>query len=82
MICIAGKFKGGLKNFQTSLQPLGSEELLALLQAKDHEEEVGHEDEVISDKDLDALLDRSDITAKWRRRQKAAAQGRSFSLLP
>ena len=32
--------------------------------------------------DLDALLDRSDIIAKWRRRQKSAAEGRYvFELL-
>ncbi|KAL8601344.1 hypothetical protein ACOMHN_054637 [Nucella lapillus] len=64
-----GKFKSGIANFKTSLEPVSSEELLKLLQSKDHESEVGSRgegQEVISDADLAALLDRSDLENKWR----------------
>ncbi|XP_025081604.1 lymphocyte-specific helicase-like isoform X1 [Pomacea canaliculata] len=62
-----GKFKSGIKNFKTSLDPISSEELLELLNSKDYESEVRGCDgqEVISKTELDQLLDRSDLEAKW-----------------
>lgn len=72
-----GKFKSGIKNFKTSLEPVSSEELLKLLNSRDHESEVGDGEgqEVINDADLEALLDRSDIEKKWRAKQAKAASG-------
>ncbi|XP_076455656.1 lymphoid-specific helicase-like isoform X2 [Babylonia areolata] len=63
-----GKFKSGIKNFKTSLEPISSEELLELLNSRDHESEIGGTQgkEVISDADLAELLDRSDLETKWK----------------
>lgn len=63
-----GKFKSGMKNFKTSLDPLSSEELLELLNSKDYESEVrSHDDQIITHDELMQLLDRSDLEAKWAR---------------
>ncbi len=61
-----GRFKKGLQNFKTELQPLNSQELLKLLQSTDHDEEVrGREGHVINKRDLDKLLDRSSLMKKF-----------------
>ena len=74
---VAGKFKSGIKNFKTSLEPISSEELLELLNSKDHESEVGgdQDQEVISDADLKELLDRSDLERRWRSKQQNSGSG-------
>ena len=74
---LTGKFKSGLKNFETSLKALTSEELVNLLNSKDHENEMGSsEQEVISKADLDLLLDRSDLEKKWKNKiDKAEGKG-------
>ena len=69
VVDVPGKFKSGVKNFKTSLEPLTGKELLELLTSKDHESEVGGgcaEEEVISEADLNSLLDRSDLNGKWQ----------------
>jgi hypothetical protein len=70
MVCVcSGKFKSGIKNFKTSLEPISSEELLQLLNSRDYETEVGAGDEIISQHDLDLLLDRSDLDRRWKAKQ-------------
>lgn len=53
---LAGKFKG-----DQDKRALNSNELRDLLEMSDHHKVVSSEDLVISDKDLNALLDRSDM---------------------
>ncbi|XP_013385622.1 lymphocyte-specific helicase-like isoform X1 [Lingula anatina] len=66
MVIHKGKFKVGMKSFTDSLKPVGAPELLQLLKSKDHDEEVkGREGQVISKRDLDKLLDRTDLMEKW-----------------
>ncbi|XP_069466693.1 lymphoid-specific helicase [Ambystoma mexicanum] len=56
------KFKGGQAGIQQSKSCLDPQELMDLLRSRDFEREVkGSADKVISDKDLEALLDRSDL---------------------
>ncbi|XP_067686166.1 lymphocyte-specific helicase-like [Haliotis asinina] len=65
LIIHKGKFKTGMNEFSTSLKPISAPELLELLRSRDHEAVVqGSEKNVISNKDLDNLLDRSDLYQK------------------
>ena len=64
-----GKFKGGQQNIMNdSKSLLNPKELLELLRSKDHSGEVMNSDSghVISDSDLELLLDRSDLVAKHK----------------
>ncbi|XP_064610346.1 lymphocyte-specific helicase-like [Liolophura sinensis] len=71
MVIHKGKFKSGMNNFSTSLIPVNPEELLALLKTSDHEGVVqGKEGEVISDRDLQKLLDRSDLEQIWQKQKQ------------
>ncbi|KAL5010128.1 hypothetical protein ScPMuIL_012433 [Solemya velum] len=66
MVIHQEKFKSGMKNFNSSLAPLSSSELLDLLKSKDHQAVAsGQENVLISKKSLDRLLDRSDLMQKW-----------------
>lgn len=61
-ICVlitVGKFKG---NQDTAV--IDGKELRELLEMRDHEKVVSSEDLVMSDQDLKALLDRSDLLTK------------------
>lgn len=59
-VCITvGKFKG---NQDTAV--IDAKELRELLEMRDHEKVVSSEDLVMSDEDLKALLDRSDLFTK------------------
>ncbi|XP_053306255.1 lymphoid-specific helicase [Spea bombifrons] len=59
------KFKGGQTGINQSKSCLDPKELLELLQSRDYEREVkGSTGKVISDKDLELLLDRSDLIAQ------------------
>ncbi|KAG8435171.1 hypothetical protein GDO86_013207 [Hymenochirus boettgeri] len=61
------KFKGGHAGISHSKSCLDSKELLELLQARDYEREVkGSTGKVISDGDLELLLDRSDLLAQMK----------------
>ncbi|XP_030059315.1 lymphoid-specific helicase [Microcaecilia unicolor] len=56
------KFKGGQSGMNQSRSFLDPKELMELLQSKDYEREVaGSTGKVITDKDLELLLDRSDL---------------------
>ncbi|KAJ1143113.1 hypothetical protein NDU88_009424, partial [Pleurodeles waltl] len=56
------KFKGGQAGIHQSKSCLDPQELMELLRSRDFEREVnGSADKVISDKDLELLLDRSDL---------------------
>ncbi|XP_041371850.1 lymphocyte-specific helicase-like [Gigantopelta aegis] len=70
MIIHRSKFKSGIKNFNTSLQPISVKELNDLLYSKDHEGVIGKDDTVISDAELKSLLDRSDLEQLQLLREK------------
>ncbi|CAH2222607.1 lymphoid-specific helicase-like [Pelobates cultripes] len=56
------KFKGGQTGMNQSKSCLDPKELMELLESRDYEREVkGSTEKVISDKDLELLLDRSDL---------------------
>lgn len=63
------KFKGGHTGMTQSKSCLDPKELMELLQSRDYEREVkGSTEKVISDKDLELLLDRSDLVAQMKAR--------------
>ncbi|XP_068111300.1 lymphoid-specific helicase [Hyperolius riggenbachi] len=62
------KFKGGHNGINQSKSCLDPQELLELLQSRDHEREINASNgKVISDKDLKILLDRSDLIAQMKK---------------
>ena len=63
-----GKFKKGIKNFDTKMQSLSPELLMELLESKDFDSSVHSKDdkEAISPKDLEQLLDRSHLLRQWK----------------
>lgn len=65
MVIHKGRFKSGMENFSDKFKPLSPQELMELLKAKDHENEVKDVDN-LSKEALDSLLDRSDLYAKWK----------------
>ncbi|XP_059141217.1 lymphocyte-specific helicase-like [Physella acuta] len=65
MIIHKGKFKSG--NFTTKAKPITPEELRSLLNSKDHELEIKGDNYVITQAELDLLLDRSDLLEKWKK---------------
>ncbi|XP_040291950.1 lymphoid-specific helicase [Bufo bufo] len=68
MVIHKNKFKGGQSGLNQSRNCLDPKELLELLQSRDHEREVkGSNEKVISDKDLELLLDRSDLIAQMKK---------------
>ena len=71
-----GKFKSGIKNFNTSLQPISAKELKDLLSSKDYEGVIGKDDTVISEADLKSLLDRSDLIQLQKERGKSGERFR------
>ncbi|XP_060070965.1 lymphoid-specific helicase-like [Ylistrum balloti] len=68
MVIHKEKFKSGIRNFTTSLQPLTQLELMDLLKSNDHQLAVnsGGTSSVISKRDLERLLDRSDLYEQWK----------------
>ncbi|KAM4635849.1 lymphoid-specific helicase [Discoglossus pictus] len=66
------KFKGGQTGINQSKSCLDPKELLELLQSRDYEREVkGSNGKVISDEELELLLDRSDLIAQMKSNQSA-----------
>ena len=64
-----GKFKS--QNFQANFKPITPEEVMELLKAVTYDKIIdgyGQSSEVISDIDLERLLDRSDLQRLWQRR--------------
>ncbi|GCC35375.1 hypothetical protein chiPu_0013858 [Chiloscyllium punctatum] len=63
MVIHKNKFKGGKSGLNQSRSCLDSTELMELLKSRDHEREVkGSTDQVISDGELQILMDRSDLS--------------------
>uniref|UniRef100_A0A803TQ37 Proliferation-associated SNF2-like protein n=1 Tax=Anolis carolinensis TaxID=28377 RepID=A0A803TQ37_ANOCA len=61
------QFKGGRFGGNQSKRCLDPKELMELLQSCDYDREIkGSREEVISDKDLELLLDRTDLTSKQK----------------
>ncbi|XP_071987144.1 lymphoid-specific helicase [Engystomops pustulosus] len=70
------KFKGGQTGMNVSKSCLDPKELLELLKSRDHEREVkGSNGKAISDKDLELLLDRSDLIAQMKNNQPQGKKG-------
>uniref|UniRef100_A0A7M4E321 Proliferation-associated SNF2-like protein n=1 Tax=Crocodylus porosus TaxID=8502 RepID=A0A7M4E321_CROPO len=62
LIIHKNQFKGGKSGLSQSKSCLDPQELMELLKSRDYEREVkGSREKVISDKDLELLLDRSDL---------------------
>ncbi|NXP77885.1 HELLS helicase, partial [Ramphastos sulfuratus] len=62
LIIHKNQFKGGRSGLAQSKSCLDPQELIELLKSRDYEREVkGSKEKVISDKDLELLLDRSDL---------------------
>ncbi|KAL3831416.1 hypothetical protein ACJMK2_023167 [Sinanodonta woodiana] len=67
MVIHKGKFTSGMDNFNTDIKVLDPEELMALLKSRDHEMEVrGQEGNVISEAELELLLDRRDLYERFQ----------------
>ncbi|XP_041066050.1 lymphoid-specific helicase [Carcharodon carcharias] len=69
MVIHKNKFKGGKSGLKQSRSCLDSTELMELLKSRDHERVVkGSTEKVISDIDLQTLLDRSDLSKQMKKR--------------
>uniref|UniRef100_A0A3B3SHY7 Helicase, lymphoid specific n=1 Tax=Paramormyrops kingsleyae TaxID=1676925 RepID=A0A3B3SHY7_9TELE len=74
MVIHKNKFKGGQAELEQSKRCLEMSELVELLKSRDYVREVkGTKGKVISDKDLELLLDRSDL---WSQAEKTKNQER------
>ncbi|OWK57917.1 Lymphoid-specific helicase [Lonchura striata] len=71
LIIHKNQFKGGKSGLAQSKSCLDPQELLELLKSRDYEREVkGSKEKVISDKDLELLLDRSDLIDQMKASDK------------
>ncbi|NXE60027.1 HELLS helicase, partial [Calcarius ornatus] len=71
LIIHKNQFKGGKSGLAQSKSCLDPQELLELLKSRDYEREVkGSKEKVISDKDLELLLDRSDLIDQMKASEK------------
>ncbi|XP_052214522.1 lymphocyte-specific helicase-like isoform X2 [Dreissena polymorpha] len=71
MIIHKGKFKSGImKDYTPDVKPLSPEELWDLLKSHDHSGVVEEKEEAISDADLEALLDRTDMIREHQENQR------------
>ncbi|KAK1166341.1 lymphocyte-specific helicase [Acipenser oxyrinchus oxyrinchus] len=71
MVIHKNKFKGGKSGLKESTGCLDLQELKELLKSRDHEREVkGTGKNVISDKELETLLDRSDLLDQMKNMKK------------
>ncbi|XP_066549670.1 lymphoid-specific helicase isoform X3 [Amia ocellicauda] len=76
MVIHKNKFKGGKAGLNQSKSCLDPQELMDLLKSRDFEREVkGTGRKVISDRDLKALLDRSDLLALMKSNMKQEEEG-------
>ncbi|OXB66978.1 hypothetical protein ASZ78_004642 [Callipepla squamata] len=67
LIIHKNQFKGGKSGLAQSKSCLDPQELIELLKSRDYEREVkGSKEKVISDKDLELLLDRSDLIDRMK----------------
>ena len=66
MVMHSGKFKSGRRDqVSTSLAPVSPDELLQLLQERQHHRVVRAGGQVFTDDEMDQLLDRSDMVEAW-----------------
>ncbi|XP_069756937.1 lymphoid-specific helicase isoform X2 [Narcine bancroftii] len=80
MVIHKNKFKGGKSGLNHSLCSLDSTELMELLKSQDHDRVVkGSAEKVISDADLQILLDRSDLI-KQTKKQNSEFKGQTDKL--
>ncbi|XP_062352926.1 lymphoid-specific helicase isoform X3 [Cinclus cinclus] len=71
LIIHKNQFKGGKSGLAQSKSCLDPQELIELLKSRDYEREVkGSKEKVISDKDLELLLDRSDLIDQMKNSEK------------
>ncbi|KFP23593.1 Lymphoid-specific helicase, partial [Colius striatus] len=71
LIIHKNQFKGGKSGLAQSKSCLDPQELMELLKSRDYEREVkGSKEKVISDKDLELLLDRSDLLDQMKTSEK------------
>ncbi|XP_009887137.1 PREDICTED: lymphoid-specific helicase [Charadrius vociferus] len=71
LIIHKNQFKGGKSGLAQSKSCLDPQELIELLKSRDYEREVkGSKEKVISDKDLELLLDRSDLIDQMKTSEK------------
>lgn len=79
MVIHKEKFKTGMtREYTDTCKPISSQELLELLKSHDHEAAVdvtNKRREVISKKELAALLDRSHLVEQWKVNQEKARSG-------
>ncbi|RXN01778.1 Lymphocyte-specific helicase [Acipenser ruthenus] len=74
------KFKGGKSGLKESTGSLDLQELKELLKSRDHEREVkGRGKNIIGNKDLETLLDRSDLLGQMKNMKKE--QDRLFKVI-
>ncbi|XP_040463535.1 lymphoid-specific helicase isoform X2 [Falco naumanni] len=71
LIIHKNQFKGGKSGLAQSKSCLDPQELIELLKSRDYEREIkGSKEKVISDKDLQLLLDRSDLIDQMKTSEK------------
>ncbi|XP_039593467.1 lymphoid-specific helicase isoform X1 [Polypterus senegalus] len=76
MVIHKNKFKGGTTGLNSSKSCLAPDELMELLKSRDYDREIkGTGKNVISDKDLKDLLDRSDLIDQMKKRSKKEKKG-------
>ncbi|CAL8255664.1 unnamed protein product [Lota lota] len=76
MVIHKNKFKGGKADLTPAKSCLDLDELMGMLMAREAEREVkGTKGEVISDQDLEVLLDRSNMMGKERKKMKQEKVG-------
>ncbi|XP_070608065.1 lymphoid-specific helicase [Erythrolamprus reginae] len=76
------QFKGGKFGINQSKSCLDPKELIELLQSRDYDREIkGSRERVISDKDLELLLDRSDLINQMKTSEKLKEEMGKFMML-
>ncbi|KAJ7324465.1 hypothetical protein JRQ81_017485 [Phrynocephalus forsythii] len=76
------QFKGGKYGVNQSKSCLDPKELLELLQSRDYDREIkGSREKVISDKDLELLLDRTDLMNQMKTSKELKEKVGAFKLL-
>nr|XP_020664443.1 lymphoid-specific helicase isoform X3 [Pogona vitticeps] len=82
LIIHKNQFKGGKFGVNQSKSCLDPKELLELLQSRDYDREIkGSREKVISDKDLELLLDRTDLINQMKTSKGLKEKVGSFKLL-
>ncbi|XP_034993732.1 lymphoid-specific helicase isoform X1 [Zootoca vivipara] len=82
LIIHKNQFKGGKFGINQSKSCLDPKELIELLQSRDYDREVkGSREKVITDKDLELLLDRSDLIDQMKTSEQLREKMRAFKVL-